>query len=223
MLTEIRVYIPTQSLKGGQCLLPVCKFGYGVPKILPEARLHPESLPAIPPRVKIAAQHTKESWPWSQSASPKFDSMVKSSRTLRTRYSNHPNPDDWLQGLLGTRDYDPTGFKQKRSAMVGYSAIGTTTTLFSHDDRCTLRTEDNFAHHGRSNIGTRAPVRTDGGAQRAPRVAHLNWREALQHPLNGQPSIPTMLYLCTHAFTPQRSPGNQRALAHARLGSVRNS
>ena len=56
----------------------------------------------------------------------------------------------------------------------------------------------------------------DGGTQHAPRVAHLNRREAPQLPLNGKFSIPTCFAICTRAFTHERSPGNRRALAYAR-------
>ena len=56
-----------------------------------------------------------------------------------------------------------------------------------------------------------------------PRSAHVNRREAPQLPSNGTPSIPTCFTLCARAFTRERSPGNRRALACARLGSARNS
>ena len=50
----------------------------------------------------------------------------------------------------------------------------------------------------------------NGGARH---TVHLNWRETLQLPsfwTTGQPSIPTVLYLCIRAFALERSPGQVR-------------
>jgi hypothetical protein len=88
MFTETLGYTHT-VVEDDWCIQSVCKVGYQIPKILPEAK-DPESLPAIPAREIIAVQHTKESQPGSQSVSPTFDLIVNRWRHLPS--TDHSNP-----------------------------------------------------------------------------------------------------------------------------------
>ena len=70
-------------------------------------------------------------------------------------------------------------------------------------------------------VNTRAhvapQVRIEMEATHALTTGALESERSVLTPIYGQLSIPVMLYMCTRAFTRERSPGNRRALTSAAL------
>jgi len=101
-----------------------------------------------------------------------------------------------------TRDYDPIWLTDKRTPWL---ILAPTFIGLSHSQDASWAV---YARHIHAQVISVLRVRTPelvrppkggGGAQHAPRLAHLNWREALQLLSNGKPRS---LHALPYALTP---------------------
>ena len=121
-----------------------------------------------------------------------------------------------------TREYDPPGETLGMNCLpdMGQLINGRPYSLIKATPCVPCRTKDTVwldIIRLNTRIHVAPQVRIEMKATHALTTGALDSERSVLTPIYGQLSIPVMLYMCTRAFTRERSPGNRRALTSAAL------